>query len=340
MLSLTHKTSLALVFIASTLVLNALLSMTSYAEKTGVNHKGNLVGPVLEDLWESVTYNNVTVDGIDVFYREAGPVNAPVVLLLHGYPSSSHMFRDLIPLLARDYRVIAPDMVGFGSSEAPLRTEFDYTFEALAKTTDAFTEILGLDQFAIYVFDYGAPIGFRLATEHPDRITAIISQNGNVYTEGLTAGWKPIQTYWAAPTKDNREALRRFQTLTTTKWQYTKGAPKDRLTRIGPDGPAHDVGNFTRPEGSDIQLDLFLDYQTNVELYPEWQGYLRAHQPPLLVVWAENDPFFGPEGAHAFTRDVPDAEVHLLDAGHFALETHATEIAALMQDFLNRHVSK
>jgi len=323
--------------IAVSLALQAATPTAVYAETNGGTDA--TARHVSEDGWGGTTYTTVSVDGIDVFYRAAGPADAPVILLLHGYPSSSHMFRDLIPLLAQDYRVIAPDMVGFGASEAPSRAQFDYSFDALAQTTDAFTEVLGLDEFAMYVFDYGAPIGFRLATEHPERITSIITQNGNAYAKGPTEGWGPIQAYWAQPTQENREALRRFQTLATTTWQYTHGTPKDRLTRIGPDGPAHDIGNFTRPEGSEIQLDLFLDYQTNVALYPAWQDYLRTHQPPVLVVWGENDPFFGPEGAHAFTRDVPDAELHLLDAGHFALETHAPEIAALMRDFLRRHLT-
>ena len=318
--------------------LQAPVATVSHAET--VMETTTMERPAPHSAWGGVTYQTIEVEGIDVFYRAAGPADAPVVLLLHGYPSSSHMFRDLIPLLAEDYRVVAPDMVGFGATEAPPRAEFDYTFDALAATTNAFTETLGLDQFAIYVFDYGAPIGFRLAVAHPERITAIITQNGNIYAEGLTVGWDPIQTYWAAPTQENREALRKFQSLATTTWQYTHGTPKDRAARIGTDGPAHDMRNFTRPEGSDIQLDLFLDYQTNVALYLEWQSYLRTHQPPVLVVWAENDPFFGPEGAHAFTRDVPDAELHLLDAGHFALETHAPEIAALMKDFLGVHATK
>ena len=324
--------------VALGLALQSMLPASSYAESS--ISADEMTSPDTAAVQAVVSYNTLTVDGIDVFYREAGPKNAPVVLLLHGYPSSSHMYRDLIPLLAHEYRVIAPDMVGFGATDAPPRAEYDYTFDALARTTDAFTRTLGLDQFAMYIFDYGAPVGFRLAVKDPDRITAIISQNGNVYAEGLTTGWGPIQAYWAEPTPENREALRKFQTLSAIKWQYTHGAPRDRLSQIGPDGPAHDFQNFTHPEGSDIQLDLFLDYQTNVALYPEWQRYLRTHQPPVLAVWAENDPFFGPDGAHAFSRDVPDAEVHLLNAGHFALETHAPEIAALILDFLDRHLGR
>lgn len=322
--------------IAISLALAAAVPVEGHAESTAKDDTANVPAPDLA--LGAVTYGTVQVGDVEVFYRAAGSVDAPVLLLLHGYPSSSHMFRDLIPMLATTYRVIAPDLAGFGATKAPPRAAFAYTFDNLAKTTDGFTRALGLDRFAMYVFDYGAPIGFRLATGDPERITAIVTQNGNAYAEGLTDGWGPIRRYWNAPTQANRDALKEFQTLGATTWQYTHGVSKDRLAMIGPEGPAHDVQNFTRPEGSDIQLDLFGDYQTNVALYPEWQSYLRTHQPPVLVVWAENDPFFGPEGAHAFKRDVPDAEVHLLDTGHFALETHADEIAALMHDFLGRHL--
>lgn len=284
-------------------------------------------------------YRTQSVGELEIFYREAGPADAPVVLLLHGYPSSSHMYRDLIWRLADRYRVIAPDLPGFGSTKAPPRGEYDYSFANLAVAMEGFTEALGLDRYALYVFDYGAPTGFRLAVKHPERVTAIISQNGNAYEEGLLPAWGAIRTYWENPTQENRDALRVLQTIETTTWQYTAGVPDDLLHLVGPDGIAHDQSILDRAEGAEIQLDLQGDYKSNVALYPEWQAYFREYQPPLLAIWGENDPFFGPDGARAFSRDIEDAEIHFVDSGHFALETHAPEIAAKMRDFLARHLA-
>jgi pimeloyl-ACP methyl ester carboxylesterase len=274
----------------------------------------------------------VDVDGLEVFYREAGTADAPTVLLLHGFPSASHMFRDLIPKLADTYRVIAPDLPGFGQSAMPAHDAFDYTFENLARVIDRFTEVVGLERFAIYVFDYGAPVGLRVATWHPERVTALISQNGNAYEEGLSEGWNPIQAYWREPTAENRDALRQFLAPQTTHWQYTHGVSD--VTRVSPDGWSLDNHYLSRPGAHDIQLDLFLDYASNVALYPAFQAYFRTHQPPLLAVWGRNDPFFLPAGAQAFARDIGNADVRLLDTGHFALETHCDEIATLIRGFL------
>lgn len=280
------------------------------------------------------TYHTQAVNDVEVFYREAGSVDAPVLLLLHGFPSSSHMFRNLIPRLADKYRVIAPDFPGFGSTVAPARGSYSYTFDQLAKTISDFTEALSLDRFAVYVFDYGAPVGFRIASRHPERITAIITQNGNAYEEGLTDGWKPIQAYWENPTEENRNALRQLLAPETTRWQYTQGVPESLQDRVSPDGIAHDQAILDRDGSDEIQLDLFGNYKTNVALYPAWQEYLRTNQPPLLAIWGKNDPFFGPAGAEAFKRDLPNAKVQLLDAGHFTLETHVTEVAEQIRNFL------
>lgn len=280
----------------------------------------------------ATTHQRVDVDGLEVFYREAGPADAPVLLLLHGFPSSSHMFRDLIPKLADKYRVVAPDLPGFGQSAMPSRTAFRYTFEQLAQVIGRFTEVVGLKRFAIYVFDYGSPVGLRLATRFPERITAIVSQNGNAYVEGLSDGWSPIQKYWREPTQENREGIRQMLAPATTQWQYTHGVPDP--TRVSPDGYTLDNHYLAREGADEIQLDLFLDYATNVAMYPEFQAYFRKHQPPLLAVWGRNDPFFLPAGAEAFQRDNKNAQVRFFDTGHFALETHADEIAAVMREFL------
>ena len=282
------------------------------------------------------TFHTANVNNQKVFYREAGPKDAPVLLLLHGFPTSSHMFRDLMPALADTYRVVAPDMPGFGFSDAPDRAEFDYTFENLTDVIDRFTETLGLDRYAVYVFDYGAPVGLRLALRHPERITAIISQNGNAYIEGLSEGWNPIQKYWQAPTDENRAALRSFLTPETTQWQYSHGVADTAL--IAPEGYTLDNALLARPGNDEIQLNLLLDYASNVALYPTFQAYFRTHRPPLLAVWGKNDPFFLPPGAEAFKRDLPDAEIRFFDTGHFALETHHAEIAAVVHDFLARTV--
>jgi pimeloyl-ACP methyl ester carboxylesterase len=280
----------------------------------------------------TVLYRKADVDGTGVFYREAGPKDAPVVLLLHGFPTAGHMFRDLIPQLTDGYRLIAPDLPGFGQSDMPARSDFRYTFENLANVIDRFTERIGLDRFALYVFDYGAPVGFRLAVRHPDRITAIVSQNGNAYEEGLSEGWNPIRAYWLEPSTANRETLRSFLAPGTTYWQYTHGVAD--VTAVSPDGYSLDNFYLARSGADEIQLDLFGDYQSNVALYPKFQDYFRTRQPRLLAAWGRNDPFFLPAGAEAFRRDIPGAIVRFFDTGHFALETHAREIAAAMREFL------
>lgn len=278
------------------------------------------------------TYHTQKVGDVDVFYRAAGSKNDPVVLLLHGFPSSSHQFRNLIPALAGHYRVIAPDFPGFGSTTAPPRGEYAYTFDNLAATIDQFTEALNLDKFAMYVFDYGAPVGFRIAAAHPERITAIVSQNGNAYEDGFTAAWKPIKAYWGDDSQENRDALRGLLARGTTEWQYNEGTPEALKNRISPDPINHDQAILDRD--AEIQLDLFGDYKSNVAAYPTWQAYLREHQPPVLAIWAKNDPFFGPPGAEAFRRDVPNTVVEYVDGGHFALETHGEKIADRMIQFL------
>src|SRR6478672_7733299 len=279
-------------------------------------------------------FRKVEVDGLKVFYREAGRTDAPVLLLLRGFPTSSHMFRDLIPMLADRLHLVAPDLPGFGQSDMPDSSRFNYTFDNIAKVIERFTEVIGLSRFAIYVFDYGAPTGFRLAVSHPERITAIISQNGNAYEEGLSEGWNPIQKYWKDPSQTNRDALRPFLKPETTFWQYTHGVPD--TTTVSPDGYSLDNFYLARPGADEIQLDLFGDYKSNVALYPAFQEYFRTHKPRLLAVWGKNDPFFLPPGAEAFKRDNPNATVSFFDTGHFALETHAAEIAASIRDFLTR----
>ncbi|HXT06044.1 MAG TPA: alpha/beta hydrolase [Roseiarcus sp.] len=279
----------------------------------------------------SVSYRAVDIDGFKIFYRQAGAAEAPKLLLLHGFPSAGHMFRDLIPLLADRFHIVAPDLPGFGQSDMPGP---GFTFDRMAEMIDRFTEAVGFDRYALYVFDYGAPTGFRLALKHPERIAAIISQNGNAYTEGLSEGWSPIQAYWREPSAANRAALRAFLKPETTMWQYTHGVPDPTL--VSPDGYSLDNFYLARPGEEDLQLDLMGDYQSNVALYPAFQAYFRQHKPPLLAVWGKNDPFFLPPGAEAFKRDIPGALVRLLDTGHFALETHAAEIATEIRDFLPR----
>jgi pimeloyl-ACP methyl ester carboxylesterase len=282
----------------------------------------------------TIHHRYIDVDGLKLFYREAGPVGAPVVLLLHGFPSSSHMFRDLMPLLADRFRLIAPDLPGFGRSELPPRDRFRYSFENLARVIGRFTEVVGLERFAIYIFDYGAPTGLRLALAHPERITAIITQNGNAYEEGLSDGWNPIRAYWQDASPANRATLRSMLTAETTRWQYVHGVPDESL--VSPDGYSLDSFYLARPGVDEIQLDLFGDYQSNVALYPKFQAYFREHQPRLLAVWGKHDPFFLPAGAEAFKRDIPGADVRFFDTGHFALETHAPEIAGAITAFLTR----
>lgn len=273
---------------------------------------------------------------VNVFYREAGDPAAPVLLMLHGFAGSSFMFRDLIAQLADRYHLIAPDLPAFGFTEAPARGEYAYTFDQLAKTIEQFTEALNLDSYALMVHDYGAPVGWRLALAHPQRVTALISQNGNAYEEGLGEAWAPIQKYWREPTSENRRSLSEFPTPASIKWQYLEGVADQSL--VSPDGYTLEGMQVLRPGNADIQLDLLLDYASNVKMYPLFQHYFRQYQPPLLAVWGKNDPFFMAAGAEAWTRDLPEAEIHFYDTGHFALETHAQEIGIDVRDFLDRHL--
>ena len=278
--------------------------------------------------------HRIEADGVRVFYREAGDASAPVILLLHGFPTSSFMFRELIPRLANDYRVIAPDLPGFGFTEVPPERKYVYSFDQLATTIEAFTRALRLDHYAIYVFDYGAPTGFRLALAHPERVTAIVSQNGNAYEEGLGDAWAPIRKYWSAPTAENRDILRKgVLTEGGTRWQYTHGVANPES--VPPESYTLDTALLERPGNKEIQLDLFLDYASNVKLYPKFQEYFRQAKPPLLAIWGKNDPFFVPAGADAFKKDIPNAKIQFLDTGHFAIETHVAEIASAIKDFLD-----
>ncbi len=292
------------------------------------------MSPVLSPFTVPVTsVHKVEADGVEVFYRVAGNEAAPVLLLLHGFPTSSFMFRDLIPRLADNYRVIAPDLPGFGFTKVPETRNYTYSFEALAGTVQAFTDALGLNRYAIYIFDYGAPTGLRLAMRNPERVTAIISQNGNAYEEGLGDAWGPIRTYWSAPTAENRDVLRQnILTLEATRWQYTHGVANP--DSVAPESYTLDTALMERPGNKEIQLDLFLDYASNMKLYPKFQEYFRKSKPPLLAIWGKNDPFFIPAGAEAYRKDLPNARVQFLDTGHFATETHSLEIAAAIKEFL------
>jgi pimeloyl-ACP methyl ester carboxylesterase len=285
-----------------------------------------------------VHYRSADTGGQRVFYREAGERENPAVLLLHSFPTSSHMFRDLIPLLADRYHVVAPDLPGFGNTVSPPRGQFAYTFDNLARVIGGFVETIGLSRYTLYVFDYGAPVGFRLAVAHPERVAAIVSQNGNAYLEGLSDGWVVWQNYWKSPTPQNREACRTSLSPAEIRdGQYLHGSDPQR---VSPDGYTLDIAYMARPGAEEIQLDLILDYRSNVALYPTFQLYFRTHRPPLLAIWGKNDPFFLPPGAEAYKRDLPDAEVRFLDTGHFALETHSAEIGAAMRDFLGRVVAR
>lgn len=286
----------------------------------------------------SVEHRAVYIDGVRIFYREAGPRDAPTLLLLHGFPSSSYMFRDLIPRLADRWHVVAPDYPGFGDSDFPPPGEYEYSFAQLSRTLDEFTATLGLERYALYIQDYGAPLGLRLALAHPERVSALIVQNGNAYEEGLSGAWDPLKAFWRAPSRENRERLRGWLTPEGIRQQYVAGVPEAQLTRFAPESWTLDWARLSRPGNLDVQIGLFGDYRGNVELYPRFQDFLRTRRPPTLIVWGRHDPFFTEAGARAYLRDVPDAELHLLNAGHFALETHSAEIAKLMRDFLARRL--
>jgi pimeloyl-ACP methyl ester carboxylesterase len=281
-----------------------------------------------------IHYRTAAVGDHQIFYREAGDPNQTSLLLLHGFPSSSHMFRNLIPLLSDRFHMVAPDLPGFGFSQSPPRSQFKYTFDNLATVIEAFTEAVRLQRYALYVFDYGAPVGYRLAMRHPDRVTAIVSQNGNAYKEGLSDAWDPIRRYWAEQTTKNREVVRdALLTFEGTRWQYTHGVANPEM--IAPESYTLDAALLERPGNKDIQLDLFLDYATNVKLYPKFQECFRKSKPPLLAIWGKNDPFFIPAGAEAFRKDIPSAKVQFLDTGHFVTETHVVGIAAAIKEFFD-----
>jgi pimeloyl-ACP methyl ester carboxylesterase len=295
--------------------------------------------PVIRKETHKVAYQTVKIDGLDISYREAGPKDAPAILLLHGFPTSSHMYRNLIPALSDNYHLIAPDYPGYGQSSAPPRDQFTYTFDNVAALIDKFTETIGLSNYALYVQDYGAPVGYRLAAKHPERVTAIVVQNGNAYEEGIDNDfWKPIKAYWKEPTQANRDVLRAALKYDTTRWQYFNGA-RDK-TSISPDGPVHDQYLLDRKGNDEIQLDMLLSYGSNPPLYPKWQEYFRKYQPPLLIVWGKNDQIFPAAGAEPYKRDLKTIEFHLLDTGHFALEEDGDTIAGLMRAFLGKHVNK
>lgn len=287
-----------------------------------------------------VLHKTIKVGDLDIFYREAGPKDAPAILLLHGFPTSSQMYRNLIPALADNYHVIAPDYPGYGHSSMPLHDKFTYTFDNVAKVIEEFSQKVGLTKYAIYVQDYGAPIGYRLASAHPDRITAIVVQNGNAYDEGLDNDfWKPVKAYWKEPkSQEKRDALRKLLTYDATLWQYNTGVKNPEL--VSPDGAAHDQFLLDRPGNDEIQLDMFLSYGSNPPLYPKWQEYFRKYQPPMLIVWGKNDQIFPAAGAEPYKRDLKNLEFHLIDAGHFALESNGDEIAQHIRKFLGKHVSK
>jgi pimeloyl-ACP methyl ester carboxylesterase len=314
------------------------LALSASTALPTISHAAKKVAAVEKLIVPQLTYHTVDVDGTKIFYREAGPVDAPVVLLLHGFPTSSHMFRNLIPILADKYHVIAPDYPGFGQSDAPDHEQFSYTFQNYADIVDSLLGKLDVKEYAMYVMDYGAPVGYRLALKHPDRVSALIVQNGNAYEEGLTAFWDPIKAYWKDDTPANREALSVLVKPETTKFQYTDGMSD--LSHIDPDNWGHDQPLLDRPGNRDIQLDLFRDYGTNVHLYPEFQKFFREKKPPTLIVWGKNDKIFPAAGASPYLRDLPNAEMHLLDTGHFALEDKLPVMAPLIHDFLDRKLGR
>jgi pimeloyl-ACP methyl ester carboxylesterase len=286
---------------------------------------------------EKVAYRTVQIDGLDIFYREAGSKDSPAILLLHGFPTSSHMFRNLMPALADEFYLVAPDYPGFGNSSQPSMEEFDYTFDRLAEIVEKFTEKVGIEKYSIYLMDYGAPIGFRLAAKHPERVDTLLVQNGNAYDEGLREFWDPIKKYWAERTPENAEPLTGFITPDGVKWQYTHGV-RDTAA-ISPDNWNVDLHHLTREGNPEIQLALFYSYGSNPPLYPEWQAYFREYQPPTLITWGKNDPIFPEEGAHPYKEDLRNLEFHLLDTGHFALEEDGTVIAGLIREFLRKNSS-
>ncbi|WP_462382362.1 alpha/beta fold hydrolase [Pseudomonas sp. Marseille-QA0892] len=300
---------------------------------------GSITYPCTADPDHSAVHHRYEqVGAVNVFYREAGERGRPGVLLLHGFAASSYMYRDVIRALADRYHVVAPDLPAFGFTESPARGDYDYSFEQLAKTMIGFVDGLGIDRFAMVVHDYGAPVGWRIAAAHPERITAIVSQNGNAYEQGLGEGWAPIRRYWAAPTAENRAALHDFPTPASVKWQYLEGVPDPSL--VAPDGYTLEGLQVSKPGNADIQLDLVLNYATNVAKYPEFQTYFRRYQPPLLAVWGRNDPFFLPAGAEAWRRDIPESDIRFYETGHFALETHADEIIPVIRNFLDAHLQQ
>jgi pimeloyl-ACP methyl ester carboxylesterase len=314
-----------------------LLSLLGIAVLTAsLTGKAQTTANVSSSSRSQTTYNKIKVDGLEIFYREAGDPGAPAVLLLHGFPTSSHMFRNLIPALADKYHVVAPDYPGFGASSAPKADEFEYTFDRLAEVIEKFTRQIELKTYSLYVQDYGAPVGYRLATKHPERVQALIVQNGNAYEEGLRDFWIPIKAYWKEPGAANADALRKSLTPEATKWQYTHGTRNPN--RISPDNWLIDQALLDRPGNQEIQLRLFYDYRSNLPLYPQWQAYFRRHQPPTLIVWGKNDQIFPAEGAHPYKRDLKNVEFHLLDTGHFALEEEIDTIAAYIREFLDRNI--
>ena len=306
-----------------------IIAVTAFAAVLTLNFRSSGNGNHEQN---AVHYRTAKANGLNIFYREAGPKNAPVILLLHGYPTSSFMFRNLIPILSTNYHVIAPDLPGFGFSDAPSRAAFQYTFQNLTDVMQAFIDILKLKRFAVYIFDYGAPVGLRLAVANPEKITAIISQNGNAYEEGLSAGWGPIQKYWKDPSKENREALKEFVSLKLTKFQYQNGVADETL--LAPETYTLDQHFLDRPEQIDIQLDLLQDYKTNIAAYPTFHAYFRRYKPKFLAVWGKKDPYFLPAGAEAYQKDNSNATIKFYDTGHFALETHPSEIGAEILRFM------